>query len=119
MLRIIIIVIIGLIAGFCEGASGAGWGVFTLAMLIYIGVKPLPAISTSILVELILGVANNIIHFQVGGFKWNIGVPLLLSGLIGVYIGGRLGLFLPERQFKLFISIVTIILGMVNLTRVL
>lgn len=115
----LIILIIGLIAGFCEGASGAGWGVFTLAALVALDVNPLVAVSSSIFVELILGILNNIVHFELGCFDLKIALPLLITGAIGILVGSRFSARMPEQNLRLVIGSVVVLFGFTIIAKVL
>lgn len=115
----LIILTIGLIAGFCEGLSGAGWGIFTLAALVALDVNPLVAVSSSIFVELILGILNNIVHFELGCFDLKIALPLLITGIIGLLVGSRFSARIPEQNFRLVIGFVTVLFGFVIVAKVL
>ena len=116
--KLFLILIIGLIAGFCEGTTGAGWGVFTLAMLVVIGVPPLVAVTSSIFVELILGILNNVAHFNFGNFDWKIAVPLLISGTIAVTLGARVSNRIPEATLRLIIGCAVVFFGLVIIAKV-
>lgn len=119
MKQTIIILIIGLLSGLSEGLSGAGWGVLSLILLIAIGVDPLNAITSSILVELILGIENNLLHFQYGYFDWKIAGPLLLTGCIGVFVGAKFSAEIPEQNLKLLIGIMVTVFGLITVLKTL
>ena len=118
-MRTLAILLVGLVAGLSEGFSGAGWGVFSLAMLVTLGVNPLVAVSSSILVELVLGVVNNCAHFNLGAFDWRIALPLLLSGVIGILIGSRYSNHIPERGFQFVLGCVIVFFGFVIIKKVI
>ena len=114
MRQLIFILIIGFLSGLSEGLSGAGWGVLSLILLVTIGVDSLTAVSSSILVELILGLENNLLHFQCCRFDWKIAGPLLVTGCLGVFIGARHSTKIPEQQLRLIIGILVIIFGLIT-----
>ncbi|MBA7710916.1 hypothetical protein ES703_119866 [subsurface metagenome] len=111
MNKLVLILIVGLVAGLSEGASGAGWGVFTLAALVLLGFDPKVAVTSSIFVELILGLANNWFHFQLGAFDKNIVLPLLAAGLVGIVVGAKFSARIPEQYFTLLIGVVILFFG--------
>lgn len=116
-MNILLILLIGLISGLSEGLSGAGWGVFSLAMLVTMGVNPLVAVSSSIMVELILGVANNVLHFSFQSFDWKIALPLLASGIIGIIIGSKFSYRIPEQTFRVVLGILVIFFGILMIIK--
>lgn len=117
IVKVILILIVGAIAGFSEGATGAGWGVFTLAMLITLGVKPLTAVTSSIFVELILGAINNIMHFSLGYFDWKVAVPLLITGSVAVTLGAKISDKLPQTTFKIALGLIIIFFGCIIIVK--
>jgi len=117
--RLLIILLIGLLSGLSEGLSGAGWGVLSLILLVSMDVNPLVAVTSSILVELILGVENNLLHFKLGYFNWKIALPLLATGCIGVYFGSKYSAKIPEQSLKLVIGCLVVFFGTITMIKAL
>lgn len=88
MLRIIYDLFIGMIVGISMGATGIGAGILIVPLLIQTGLSFKEAVSVSMLMQLlpqsVLGVKN-----YWSEIKWGVSLRVILSSVIGIYIGSR------------------------------
>ena len=86
MLRIVYDLLIGMIVGISMGATGIGAGLLSVPMLIQTGLSFKEAVSVSMLMQLlpqsVLGVKNYWTEI-----KWGVSLRVILSSVIGIYIG--------------------------------
>jgi uncharacterized protein len=105
----------GIGAGALAGLIGIGGAVLTVPLLIFgFGLDPKTAISTSLVVTLLVGVLGAAGYF-VAGFERLSGLPPLIVGSIigawpGVRIRERLGETLLQRAFAAYMVIVAVLI---------
>jgi uncharacterized membrane protein YfcA len=105
----------GIGAGALAGLIGIGGAVLTVPLLIFgFGLDPKTAISTSLVVTLLVGILGAAGYF-VAGFDRLSGLPTLIVGSIlgawpGVRIRERLGETLLQRAFAVYMVIVAILI---------
>ncbi len=105
----------GIGAGALAGLIGIGGAVLTVPLLIFgFGLDPKTAISTSLVVTLLVGVLGAAGYF-VAGFERLSGLPpLILGSMIGAWPGvrirERLGETLLQRAFAAYMVIVAVLL---------
>lgn len=86
MFRIFSDLLIGILVGISMGSTGIGAGLLTMPMLIQTGLSFKEAVSVSMLMQLlpqsVLGVRN-----YWSEIKWGVSLRVILSSVIGIYIG--------------------------------
>lgn len=86
MFRIFSDLLIGMIVGISMGATGIGAGLLSMPLLIQTGLSFKEAVSVSMLMQLlpqsVLGVRN-----YWSEIKWGVSLRVILSSVIGIYIG--------------------------------
>lgn len=112
--QIILIIIIGLMAGFVGGSLGVGGGIIIVpALLFLMGFSQHEAQGTYLAVLLfpigILGVVN---YYKHGYVHFKFAAILIVAFLLGSYLGSLLAVNLPDKVltkifgiFMLFVSI--------------
>ncbi|SRR6056297_2219627 len=116
--EVLILIVVGLIAGFAGGTLGIGGGIVIVPALIFIlGFSQHHAQGTSLAVLLfpigILGVIN---YAKAGYVNFKIAAILILAFIAGSYLGSKFAISMPEKTLKqifglfmLFVSIKMII----------
>jgi uncharacterized membrane protein YfcA len=105
----------GIGAGALAGLIGIGGAVLTVPLLIFgFGLDPKTAISTSLVVTLLVGALGAASYF-VAGFDRLAGLPPLIVGSIlgawpGVRIRERLGEALLQRAFAAYVVVVAVLI---------
>lgn len=117
MVLFLIYSIIGFLAQFINGSIGMGYGVTSTALLLFFGVIPSIASSSihtsGIFTSLISGVA----HFKIGNVKWEIVLPLVISGSIGGIIGAYGIILTPIKPLRVLVGVILLTLGCLVLYR--
>jgi hypothetical protein len=116
--EVLILIVVGLIAGFAGGTLGIGGGIVIVPALVFIlGFTQHHAQGTSLAVLLfpigILGVIN---YAKAGYVNFKIAAILILAFIAGSYLGSKFAISMPEKTLKqifglfmLFVSIKMII----------
>jgi hypothetical protein len=116
--EVLILIVVGLIAGFAGGTLGVGGGIVIVPALVFIlGFTQHHAQGTSLAVLLfpigILGVIN---YAKAGYVNFKIAAILILAFIAGSYLGSKFAISMPEKTLKqifgifmLFVSIKMII----------
>lgn len=99
----VILVVIGILAGILSGFVGVGGGVIIVPALVYaLGMSQHSAQGTSLFVLLlpvgILAVHN---YWKSGNINWKFGLIIAVTFVIGGYIGSKLALKLSPSIVKL------------------
>lgn len=106
------ITVIGLLAGFSTGAFGTGWGPIGVSLLVWLGIFPHTVVGSSLLARTVISLTASTSYIvQMGTLRWDIFLPLLLAGSVGVYLGVLASNKLPPRLMRKVIGAVVTILG--------
>jgi len=112
--EILILIGIGLLAGFVGGALGLGGGIIIVPALIFLlGFSQHEAQGTSLMVLLFpVGILAAINYYKAGYVDWKVAIILIISVIIGSYFGSKVSIMLPDRLLKkifgVFILLVSI-----------
>ena len=112
--QIIIVLVIGLAAGFFSGSMGIGGAIITIpSLMFFLGFSIQQAQGTSLALMTIPVMLVSAINFYQAG-KVNIKVALLMAVtfIIGGYIGSRLSVSLPEKTVRKLFAIVLFIVSL-------
>lgn len=113
MLTILVLVIIGLLAGFLSGILGVGGGVVMVPlMVLLLGFSQHQAQGTSLAVLAVpvtLAAAYN--YYQDGSLNWKYALVMAAMFVIGGYLGSKLAISLDEKLLKRIFGAVLVILG--------
>ncbi len=111
---IIILLAIGLIAGFSSGMMGIGAGTIIVPLLVYfVGYTQHQAQGTTLLTLLIpvgiLGVMN---YYKAGHIDVKSSLIIACTFIIGSFFGSKLSISLDQKTLKQIFGAVVIILGL-------
>lgn len=100
--ELIIIVLIGLFAGFVGGALGLGGGIIIVPALVFLlGFNQHLAQGTSLVVLLFpLGLFAVYNYHKAGMINWKIAWVIMIAVFIGSYFGSLLSVHMPEKILK-------------------
>lgn len=104
---ILILLLIGLIAGILSGFVGIGGGVIIVpALMVALGLTQHQAQGTSLFVLMMPVVFLAVINYwKAGNVNWKFGVTIALAFVIGGYIGSKLSLRLSPSIVKMVFGI--------------
>jgi uncharacterized protein len=107
---ILILIIIGIVAGVISGFVGVGGGIIIVPALVYfMGVTQHEAQGTSLLLMLppigILAVMN---YHKAGQINYTYGIIIAITFIIGAYFGSKLSLKLSPGLVKLIFGLILI-----------
>lgn len=105
---IIILVVIGILAGILSGFVGVGGGVIIVPALIYaLNMSQYQAQGTSLFVLLlpvgILAVNN---YWRTGNINWKFGLIIAITFVVGGYVGSKLALRISPAIVKLVFGLI-------------
>jgi uncharacterized protein len=112
--EIIILICIGVLAGFTGGALGLGGGIIIVPALIFImGFSQHQAQGTSLAVLIfpvaLLGAYN---YYKSGFVNFKFVVVLAIAFLVGSYLGSLMAINLPEKILKKVFGFVVLLLSL-------
>lgn len=103
-------IISGFIIGALIGATSIGGGVLVIPLLIIIfHLKPDRTVGTSIFIAVILLLATAIIYGQSGQVDYGTAGIMSIGSLLGVYLGSRLSVKIPEKQLELLVTLIILV----------
>ncbi len=110
---ILILVIIGLLAGILSGFVGVGGGIILVPALVLFGMSQYDAQGTSLALLLApVGVFAVMNYYKAGHVKVNTALILSLGFVVGAYFGSKLSLKIPEdivkKVFAAFMIVVAV-----------
>jgi len=105
--QIIVLILVGLMAGLMSGFVGIGGGVVIVPALIYflqLNQMQAQGITLAVLVMPvgILGVMN---YYKAGHVNFNYALLIAVGFIVGSYFGSRSALKLPEYKIKFFFAL--------------
>ncbi len=105
---IIILVLIGILAGILSGFVGVGGGILIVPALVYfLGMSQHEAQGTSLFVLLLpVGIFAVINYSKSGQMDWKFGLIIALTFVAGGYIGSKLALRIPPSIVKLIFGVI-------------
>jgi uncharacterized membrane protein YfcA len=116
--NILLILLLGLATGFLAGLFGIGGGFIATPLLMFIGIPPAIAVSTSANQIIASSVSGVLAHLRKGSVDMKMGWFLVLGGLIGSTLGVSLFKALQKSgQIDITIAIVYVLfLGTISVT---
>lgn len=111
--QILILIILGLIAGALSGFVGVGGGIIIVPALIYfMGMNQMQSQGISLAVLMmpvgILGVMN---YYQAGHIKFNYALLIAVGFVAGSYFGSKYALKLPEHKIKFIFGLLILVVA--------
>ncbi len=110
------ILLVGMIGGYLGGLVGI-IGATIVPGLILLGVDPVTAISSSLLLHVLISPIGGLSHYKLGHVHRKIVVPLILGGGLGAFFGANISSRLPGPELKIIIGVITIAAGLLSITR--
>lgn len=100
---ILILIIIGLVAGVMSGFVGVGGGVVIVPALVYfLGLTQHQAQGTSLFILVLpVGILAVMNYTKTANINWNYGIVIAIAFVIGGYFGSKLSLKLSPSVVKL------------------
>lgn len=116
--NVILILLLGLATGFLAGMFGIGGGFIATPLLMFIGIPPAIAVSTSTNQIISASVSGLLAHFRKGNVDIKMGLFLVLGGFIGSTIGVSIFKILQKTgHIDIVIALVYVIfLGSISVT---
>ena len=94
--------VIGLLVGIVVGSLGAGGGILTVPILVYIlGQDPHQATGLSLIIVGLTAVISLATRARSGNIAWREGALFALAGLVGTWVGSALGPLVSARALML------------------
>lgn len=112
--QLIILIIVGLMAGVLSGFVGIGGGVVIVPALIYfLSLNQLQAQGVTLAVLVmpvgILGVMN---YYKAGNVNFNYALIIAVGFVVGSYFGSKYALKLPDYKVKFIFALLMIYMGL-------
>jgi len=100
--QIIILAIIGVVAGFVSGSMGVGGGVIIIpALVFFLGITQHEAQGTSVAVLSIpVAIVAAINYYKSGYVNFKFAAIIVLTFVIGGYLGSKFAVNVPEKVLK-------------------
>ena len=100
------------LVGLAIGLLGGGGSILTVPIFVYIvGLEPRDAIATSLLVVGVTSLFAMLSHARAGRVRFRTGLTFGAAGMVGAFIGGRLGGLLPAPALLLGFAAVMLAAG--------
>ncbi|MBU1852882.1 MAG: sulfite exporter TauE/SafE family protein [Candidatus Omnitrophica bacterium] len=114
MIKLPLIFIVGIIAGFINTNAGGG-SLLTLPALIFMGLPSAIANGTNRIAILVGAISATRSFKSKGIFDWKFGLEIAIPALIGAIIGANIVISLPDKMFNLILSCVMVLVVIVIL----
>ncbi|MCK5845962.1 MAG: sulfite exporter TauE/SafE family protein [Bacteroidales bacterium] len=110
---ILILMIIGLLAGILSGFAGVGGGVIIIpALIFFLGMTQFEAQGTSLALMIPpIGFLAAVNYYKEGYINWKYAIILALFFFIGGYIGSKMALTIPQNIVKKGFAVFIILVG--------
>ena len=110
---ILILILIGLLAGMLSGFVGVGGGIIIVPALIYfLGFTQHQAQGTSLFILVLpVGILAVMNYYKEGGINWNYGIIIAVAFVIGGYFGSKLSLKISPAVVKFAFGILMAIVS--------
>jgi uncharacterized membrane protein YfcA len=115
--RVLVLVAIGLVAGFFSGLFGVGGGILIVPLLItFAAYRAKPAMATSLAAILFTAIAAATSHAFAGNVDWKDGALIGIPAVAGAYVGAALSQRVDSRRvtfaFSLFLAVAAVKLAL-------
>jgi uncharacterized membrane protein YfcA len=111
--QLLVVGVIGLVAGVLSGLFGIGGGIVIVPMLILlVGLTTTQAAGTSLAALLLpVGALGALEYWRAGYFDLRFAAVLAVGLLLGAYLGARLGISLPVEAVQRGFGVLLVIVG--------
>ena len=108
---VIVLIIIGLFAGFLSGLVGVGGGILMIPLLImFLGLTQHEAQGTALFAMLPpIGILAAMNYYKEGFVKWEYAAVIALTFVVGGYFGSKLSISLPEQTVRKVFGVIMLI----------
>ena len=98
----IIMVIVGLLAGVICGLFGTGGGMILVPAFVYmLKIEPKRARATSLCCMLVMVITSSIFYYRNNYINWQAGLLCAIGGIFGGYIGAKILKKIPDYILKI------------------
>ncbi|NLD46194.1 MAG: sulfite exporter TauE/SafE family protein [Clostridiaceae bacterium] len=108
---------IGMAAGIISGMGIGGGAILIPALVIFVKPDQHVAQSVNLLFFIPTAVTALIVHIKNKRINFKMAFPIIISGLVGAYIGSRLAISLPGNVLKKMFGVFLLILGIYEMLR--
>ncbi len=110
--RVLISLMIGAVAGTLAGLMGSGGGMFLVPLMVgLLAVAQYQAHGTSFVVIFPIALVGAITYAILGHMDWALILGLAFGGVLGVLLGARLMMEVPERHLRWLFGIFLVFVG--------
>ena len=112
-MQLIILIIIGLVAGLVSGSMGVGGGIIIIpALVLFLGLSQQQAQGTSIAVISVPVAAVAAFNYYKGGFiNMKFAAIIILTFVIGAYFGSKMAVHLPAKTLQKSFGVLLLLVG--------
>ncbi|MDU0968736.1 MAG: sulfite exporter TauE/SafE family protein [Actinomycetaceae bacterium] len=109
---VIFAVVVGLAVGCIVGALGAGGGILSVPILVYLlGQEPHDAAAGSLVIVGLTAIVSIIPHARAGRVRWRDGLIFAAMSIIGAVAGSRLSVLVPSSVLMLCFGALLVAVG--------
>lgn len=106
---LVIALVLAVLVGVSLGLLGGGGSILTVPILTYVlGMDPREAIAASLFIVGVTSAIGMISHARAGRVRWRTGVIFGVSGMVGAFLGGLAGGFIPGAVLMVLFAIMMI-----------
>lgn len=110
--RAVLLIVVGICAGFLSGVFGIGGGILIVPGLIYVTkMDSRRAHGTSLAAVLPISVASLVAYWRAGNVDWSVGAWLAVGAVVGAYVGTALLAVISKRKLAIVFSILLVVAG--------
>lgn len=100
---------LALLVGLSLGLLGGGGSILTVPILTYVvGLPPREAIAASLFVVAVTSAISVVGHARAGRVRWRTGLLFGAAGMLGAFLGGLLGGWIPGRVLMLAFALMMV-----------
>ena len=114
-----VVLLVGAGGQLLDGTLGMGFGVFSASALLAAGFPPVTVVATVNAAKLLTGIFSGIAHWRAGNVRSDWLLPLIIPGVVGGVLGAYLLGSLPQENFRFWMAVVLLGMGMIILCRTL
>lgn len=118
MTTILVPAVIGLAVGIVVGALGAGGGILTVPILVYVlDVQPYVATSSSLVIVGLSALVSMLPHAHSGNVSWGYGGVFGLLGIVGAFAGTWLATFVLPELLMVLLAVLLVVVAALMLRK--
>lgn len=109
--RTVLLAVIGALAGFGSGFSGAGGPLFSVPLMVVSGFNPLLAVGTSQVLQIFSAASGTLANLNYGDIRWSLVLSVTVAELLGVIAGAKLAHSVNTTTLRLVAGVVCVLVG--------